>query len=223
MPLYQGNELSNVLNGSNSNDSMFGFGGGDYIYGLRGNDVIYAGLGDDWAYGSDGNDVIYGEDGVDRLYGDAGNDTVNGDLGNDFLEGGTGNDVLNGGDGNDRVNGGTGADKLRGNAGNDILDAGKDTNADIFYAVPTSTGTAGSDTLVNYRDNQDKINLGPVMDWWDLDSNYNGYLDHGDNYVDDYAGRTVIFTGYAAGFWSGDQRITIQGDHFLTASDFQFV
>lgn len=220
--LIRGTDGSNVLNGTASTDSIYGFGGGDYIYGNGGNDLIYAGIGDDWAYGGIGNDKIYGEDGIDNLYGEAGNDSLNGDAGNDYLDGGSGNDVLNGGDGNDRVIGGLGADKLRGNAGDDRLDGGNDTSQDIFYAVPTATGTAGVDTIINFKDNQDKINLGPVLSWYDLDTNYNGRLDNGDYNVYDQAGKTTIYTGYAAGFY-GNQQIIVQGDPYLTASDFMFV
>lgn len=186
------------------------------------NDVIYAGTDDDRAYGGTGNDRIYGEAGIDRIFGEDGNDTLNGDTGNDALDGGAGADVLNGGDGNDTLKGGTGSDRLSGNAGNDRLDGGSDTSADYYNYYVNASGTAGFDTIRNYDDARDYINLGPNVSWSDLDTNGNGRLDNGDWYVNDQAGKTTIYVGYAAGLYDGDQRLIVLGDAQLNQVDFLF-
>jgi len=94
----------------------------------------------DLIYGYAGNDTLNGSDGNDYLNGGAGNDRLNGDNGNDTLIGGAGNDTLNGGAGTDTfifsalnatANGGNGLDTITDftsdrdgtlEAGEDILD-----------------------------------------------------------------------------------------------------
>lgn len=72
-----------VINGTASNDELFGSGGDDILFGLGG---------DDWLSTGSGKDTLIGGDG---------NDTLRSGYGNDSLSGGTGADNLDGGDGND--------------------------------------------------------------------------------------------------------------------------
>ena len=85
-----------VLQGSDSDESIYGWSYRNEIYGAAGNDTIVT-------YGSD--DILDGGAGDDKLYGDAGNDTLIGGIGNDYLDGGAGNDtyVFNQGFGRDTV------------------------------------------------------------------------------------------------------------------------
>ena len=61
-----------VINGTNSAESLNGGAGDDTIFGLKGNDTIR---------GFDGNDLIVGGEGNDSILGGEGNDTVTGGRG----------------------------------------------------------------------------------------------------------------------------------------------
>ncbi|KPB86565.1 Calcium binding hemolysin protein [Pseudomonas syringae pv. maculicola] len=114
---------SQVLQGSDSDETLSG---------TSGNDVISAGAGDDTVNGGSGNDTLSGGAGADMLNGDAGNDLLQGGASNDTLYGGDGNDVLDGGAGNDQLNGGDGDDTYLFGKG-----AGQDT---IYYANEARVG-----------------------------------------------------------------------------------
>jgi Ca2+-binding RTX toxin-like protein len=70
-----GNELNNVIRGTNSHNALLGFGGNDTLAGLGGNDGID---------GDDGNDFLNGGAGADTMRGGKGNDSMvvdnNGDV-----------------------------------------------------------------------------------------------------------------------------------------------
>ena len=73
-----------VLQGNDTDESIYGWSGRNEIYGAAGNDTIIT-------YGSD--DILDGGAGDDKLYGDAGNDILIGGAGDDYLVGGAGNDT----------------------------------------------------------------------------------------------------------------------------------
>ena len=85
-----------VLQGNDTNESIYGWSGRNEIYGAAGNDKIVT-------YGAD--DVLDGGAGNDDLYGGAGNDTLIGGAGNDYLAGGDDADtyVFAKGHGSDKV------------------------------------------------------------------------------------------------------------------------
>ena len=85
-----------VLQGSDSDESIYGWSYRNEIYGAAGNDTIVT-------YDSD--DILDGGAGDDALYGNAGKDTLIGGAGNDYLDGSAGNDtyVFNQGFGRDTV------------------------------------------------------------------------------------------------------------------------
>ena len=85
-----------VSQGSDSDESIYGWSYRNEIYGAAGKDYIVA---------YDGDDVLDGGAGDDALYGNAGKDTLIGGAGNDYLAGGNGNDtyVFNQGFGRDTV------------------------------------------------------------------------------------------------------------------------
>lgn len=107
--LIEGNNGSNVINGTNGHDLILAKGGSDVVNGKNGNDCIVAGEGSDVVHGDNGEDVILGGGGSDSLYGDTGQDKLYGEGGSDSLRGGNGNDELIGG---------AGSDAARGEAGN---------------------------------------------------------------------------------------------------------
>ena len=77
------------------------------------------------------------------------------------LDGGAGNDVLRGEAGNDTLLGGAGNDVLRGGAGLDTLTGG--TGNDTFeYTATADSGTGSADTIVDFLQGQDKIDLSAI-------------------------------------------------------------
>ncbi len=116
-----GNDLDNLMNGSN---------GVNRLDGGKGNDRLIA-------FGGD-----------DSLYGGEGNDSLSGMLGNDLLDGGVGNDTLNGGAGNDNMTGGAGSDTYYVDSGTDVVTEGLEvgsTDTEIVYL----TGLTLADNVEN--------------------------------------------------------------------------
>lgn len=122
---------SNIIIGTEGDDSIVGTSGDDCIVALGGNDeidatsggndVIFAGDGDDTIYAGNGSDIIYGEGGSDWIFAGNGGDYIDGGDGNDFLYGDNGNDQIMGGAGDDFIVGGRGDDYLIGGDGDDLL------------------------------------------------------------------------------------------------------
>jgi Ca2+-binding RTX toxin-like protein len=150
VPMVTGNELDNVLIGTEGQQNLDGDAGNDRLFGENGDDVLFGRDGDDRLEGGQGNDSLRGGTGTDRLIGEDGNDVLRGDAGEDDLAGGEGNDSLLGGagidhlsgaDGDDSLQGEAGDDRLEGADGNDRLDGGSGTDRlyggagrDQFYA-----------------------------------------------------------------------------------------
>ena len=76
---------------------------------------------DNSLYGTMADDTIKGKGENDNLYGNGGNDDIGGGSGDDFIQGDADNDNLKGNDGNDYVQGGSGIDVVDGGPGNDTL------------------------------------------------------------------------------------------------------
>jgi serralysin len=74
-----GNSLSNILQGGNINDSLYGkdpsFLDKDYFLGGAGDDILQGYYGDDILKGEADNDVLDGGSGIDNMSGGTGNDT----------------------------------------------------------------------------------------------------------------------------------------------------
>ncbi len=181
-----------TVNGGAGNDYISTSGNGNRLYGEEGNDTIWGGsgketldggIGNDYLYGGNGNDSLNGSYGNDTLYGAGGNDTLRGGYGNDYMSGGDGNDYLEvtsgrnslyGDGGNDILCGGLGSDSLYGGSGNDSLNGWANANLLVGGADnDILTGGAGidtfryssgdgNDTISNYEDNKDIIELKSV-------------------------------------------------------------
>jgi Ca2+-binding RTX toxin-like protein len=97
------------------------------------------------------------------LKGSALKDQLIGSTGNDILRGYAGADKLIGNDGSDIIYGGTGADDIYGGLGNDLLYGGdssvNDNAVDTFNYTKSVVGGEGSDLIVGFKPNQDKINF----------------------------------------------------------------
>jgi Ca2+-binding RTX toxin-like protein/glucose/arabinose dehydrogenase len=160
-----GTDLNDTLAGTNGPDCIIGLAGTDVLDGLGGDDVVFGGRGNDTLYGHAGRDTLDGGSCSDKLYGahvdaavvDGDADLLSGGVGTDTLYGGEGDDTLDGGDGIDTVYGGPGADRLLGGAGNDRLrgEDGNDTalggaGADLLYG-------GGADDTLSGGDGDDKL------------------------------------------------------------------
>ena len=128
--------------------------------------------------GGNNNDQFGGGNGDDTLNGFAGHDRLAGDNGNDVLNGGAGDDELFGGRGNDALTGGSGADRFR-------------------LVTP-----AGTDTITDFEDGLDLIELDGPAGFADLTITPNG------DTVVAFGGGAAILTGFAG---------------TLTAEDFVFL
>jgi len=156
-----GTDGNDSLKGTRGNDTIAGKAGDDTINGNRGNDVIHGnegkdsirgGWGDDQIFGDAGNDVLRGGRGNDEIRGGTGRDTLRGDYGDDKLYGDEGNDVLRGGRGDDQLYGGIGNDTLRGDRGDDQLNGGKgDDRLNGGSGNDTLQGGLGNDQLKGGR------------------------------------------------------------------------
>jgi ELWxxDGT repeat protein len=184
-----GSDNSDSLSGANSSEEIQALGGQDTVKGGGGNDTIDGGEGDDNLAGNDGNDSLISASGNDTLNGGNGNDTLlgsegsdvlNGKTGNDSLSGGEDNDVLRGGKGVDTLSGDNGDDRLIGHDGNDLLTGGNGNDLlsggfgfdtldggagdDIF----TLRSGSGSDTIVDFDLNSDRLGLADGLQFDDL-------------------------------------------------------
>ena len=104
--------------------------------------------------GDSKNNVLTGTPFNDQIFGLGGNDRLLGRDGSDLLEGGPGHDILWGGLGNDTADGGLGNDLIRLGPGSDVL-----------VLVPGN----GFDTVKDFRDGHDKIQLDGGLTFDDLD------------------------------------------------------
>jgi len=130
-------EETNLIGGTDGEDTLTGGAGSDWITGNGSNDIISGGSGADILAGNAGSDVLDGGDGQDILYGGAGND---------ILEGGEGADVLVGGDGEDTASYVTNTSSIRvylGYSHTNTYDAYNDT----YESIDNITGSKNGDRL----------------------------------------------------------------------------
>lgn len=130
----------------------------DLIAGTDGDDTIDTGLGQDIAYGGAGDDTIDGGRETDVLYGGSGDDVIAGNSGDDLIRGGTGDDLIKAGAGNDIVVDRDGNDTVRGGSENDIVDV-RDLASDGADEVTLGTG---DDAVL--ADDGDLVKLGAGND-----------------------------------------------------------
>lgn len=164
----------------------------------NGNDRIEETNGRDNISALAGDDKVFGFGGKDRLFGDNGDDLLNGGAGSDRLFGGDGIDKLRGEKGNDELDGGKGIDSLAGGIGDDILSGGR--GADLFNFTVNVSSAAGRDTIVDFDERRDFIDLGDFGSFVDLDKKGDGELTNLDDFVTTSGKRTVIDVGASFGF-----------------------
>jgi Ca2+-binding RTX toxin-like protein len=111
------------------------------------------------------------------LYGSDGNDIIRGLEGNDHLDGGWGDDEVYGGPGDDIIRNKFGADLADDGAGNDHITSASDEIDELISGGPGCDtfrfeGRFGVDTILDYEDGCDQIDLS--------DYNPSNRLDYGD-------------------------------------------
>jgi hypothetical protein len=134
--VIEGTDGDDTLYGTEENDLILGYGGDDFLIGLDGNDILVGGDGSDILEGGTGNDFLDGGEGVDLLFGGVQNDVLCGGPGNDSLEGESGDDILDGGEGRDVLLGGTGADRLYSADAADVLLEGRAIAGTCEMCIP---------------------------------------------------------------------------------------
>ncbi|MGI9029464.1 MAG: calcium-binding protein [Ilumatobacteraceae bacterium] len=78
---------SQIVLGTDGNDTLFGGSGNDILCGFGGNDTLF---------GCSGIDILVGGEGADRLFGESGNDALIRDDADTVVDGGSGTDDVQG-------------------------------------------------------------------------------------------------------------------------------
>ena len=131
-------------------------------------------------FGRKGNMVIYKDTVIEHFIGGGGTDNVTGNDANNMLFGGAGDDILIGGIGDDILIGGIGADTLTGGGGSDTF--------------RYTSGTFGADTITDFEDGSDIIELGGAgLQFTDLTISNRAL----DKIIDAGSGNTITLTGQA--------------------------
>ena len=89
----------------------------------------------------------------------------------DFLTGDASANEIYGFAGNDQIKGGAGTDRLIGGGGNDNLTGGADADTFVF-----AVSGFGNDTITDFQDNLDKINLSGTSGYTGADVGGNAVL-----------------------------------------------
>jgi trimeric autotransporter adhesin len=157
-----GNDLNNVIRGTNEQNQLYGEAGNDSLYGLDGNDVLAGGAGDDYMEGGRGDDEYYVGSSGDYVleWGNEGEDLVwstisytlsanvenlnldnwgggingTGNTLNNDLRGNMYTNVLRGEDGDDDLDGGLGNDTMYGGRGADTFHVDQTGDVVVEYA-----------------------------------------------------------------------------------------
>ena len=145
-----------ILSTTNDNDMIVG---GDSDYYDRDDTVSYeaADRGVKVTLLNDGQFSGFDNSSVEHITGSDHDDSLKGDENDNILKGGNGDDTLKGLYGMDRLEGGAGRDKLDGGEGSDILTGG--TGDDIFVFNPDDSASNDTDTILDFSDGNDKIDL----------------------------------------------------------------
>ena len=254
--ILQANSSENwVVDGLAGNDTITTLGGKDVVTGGAGNDSISTGDGDDvirFSGTGEGFDSVNGGDGNDRIEagakgtkigltsvtgievitsnGLASVSIVGSTAANnlDFtavtlsgiasINGGGGNDSIFGSAGADTIVGAVGADTLRGNGGADRFD----------YNVANDSKSSARDTILDFEDGIDKIDLSGV-DASTTASGNQAFSFLGEGNFTNRAGQLRVDTsnpsqtlvlGDTNGDGTADFAIVLTGSHSLTSGDF---
>jgi len=243
--VFGGDGDDDIMGGAGA-DMLYGEDGNDDIFGDGGNDLIDAGKGDDTVHGGAGNDIVMASsgDGNDTYYGDEagngepGNDTLDMssilsnaavDLGSGFMGRGSAVSAETGSDtiwGFENVVTGSGNDTITASNAVNVMDGGEGNDTFRFLSAAAADG----DTIVGFQPG-DKIDLSAI----DADSgcgdnhtftlvtnegfNAAGALrvSHETRDGEDF----TVVEGNTNGGSDAEFKISVKGNHNLTADDFQ--
>jgi len=201
--LILGNNLSESISGTTSNDTVYGYAGDDTISGNSSNDYIDGGLGDD---------SIRGDAGDDTILGGLGNDTILGGSGNDSVFGGNGDDSISGSAGDDFITGGNGLDTLRGAKGADLINAGGN---DVLRYVNSNDG---STFLFDFNSNASFDNA-VAAGGYDIITNFNSLGAGVGNTFDFTSSFTPLVNDFASSVFPSVQSGSIGNFNFLPGTN----
>ena len=170
-----GNELDNVIRGSDVADTLIGGAGADTLAGGDGGDTYVIQQSSDEVIEDDadsGIDIVHTElsdyslaDGVESLlvnsdadFTGTGNELdniIHTGAGNDSVQGLAGQDTLISADGDDTLDGGSGADSMVGGKGNDhyVVDDAGDVVVDTMTSISVLNDFSGADAFVDASGN----------------------------------------------------------------------
>jgi Ca2+-binding RTX toxin-like protein len=174
---------------------------------------------------------IRGSNRSDSLRGSRKDDEIDARRGNDYVDAREGNDSVRGGKGDDELRGTLGEDTLQGDAGNDTLFGGRDDDlliggkgVDTFNFIVDQRSANGFDTIADFDEVREFINLGNFGSFNQLDTNRDGELTNADTFVTLNGKTTVIDVGAAFGFAANTEVLTVRNSISspLDANDFLF-
>lgn len=125
--LFGGNGID-IINALGGNNIVYAGEGNNQIQAGDGNNILYAGADDDYFNVGNGNNIFYAGEGNNTIYVGNGNNTVYSGAGSDLINLGNGTNLVYAGEGNNAINAGTGNDLIYAGAGNDIINAGGGNN-----------------------------------------------------------------------------------------------
>ncbi len=193
--------ISIVIEGTASNDTLIGTVGNDTIYGYAGDDILDGGAGNDWIYGYDGNDTITGGEGNDTLRGYGDNDTYLYNIGDgdDWITYENGDDfnVLELGPGI------TQSDvRLHIESGGLFINFDNSPNDSIYIQDSFSTGEIPMDVIRFDDGSEIDLNGGLVLEGTDGFNSLDGTIHNdtiygygGTDFIRGYAGDDIIYGG----------------------------
>jgi len=230
-------EGNDVVLGGDDDDALYGEAGDDHIIAGSGNDLVDGGLGDDQLFGgagndlflfriNDGNDYVDAGEGIDTL--DLGSlttattvDLGNGVNGRGYVSGSqSGTDTLYG---VENVTTGSGADRIIASNAVNVMDGGSGNDVFVFNSAQAADG----DTILNFEAG-DKIDLSGIDANAGISGNQAFTLVNGTPTAGQIGishevredGEFTVITGNTDADGEPEFRISITGNHNLTAGDF---
>jgi Ca2+-binding RTX toxin-like protein len=235
--LVHAGEGDDVVLGGGDDDGLYGEAGNDHIIAGSGNDLVDGGLGDDQLFGGAGNDLFIGRinDGSDYIDAGEGIDTLdlgslmtattvdlgNGVNGRGYVSGSqSGNDTLYG---VENVTTGAGADRIIASNAVNVMDGGSGDDVFVFNSAQAADG----DTILNFEAG-DKIDLSGIDANAGISGNQAFTLVNGTPTAGQIGishevredGEFTVITGNTDADGEPEFRISITGNHNLTAGDF---
>lgn len=150
------------LEGTSTDDVIYGGEGTNRIIARYGNNEIYGGSGDDEITTGDGNDTIYANEGKNIIDAGGGDNLIYSGSGDDKITTGFGNDTIYAGEGVNIINTGDGDDIIYSGSGNDFINAGRGHNQIWLGGGQDTLGLQmmGFSEIHDFNPYQDKIDLG---------------------------------------------------------------